>query len=127
MAAVVVGLVILLAPNLATIGADLSSPTPAHLALALGSYESWSLERLGRLADVAGDFEAAEVFYAAAAEASPDPSPLVDLIYVRSVVGNCEAADGALTDLVERGGSRGDVSLAVEWVDWCDQQWGDGS
>jgi hypothetical protein len=127
LAAILVGLVILIAPILATIGADLSSPIPAQVALALGNYESWSLERLGQLADVDRDFEAAEVFYAAAVQVSADPDPVVDLVYVRSMLGRCEDADGALEDLIERGGLQGDVSLAAEWVDWCYEQWGSGA
>jgi len=126
MAAILVGLAILAAPYIAMIGADLSSPTPARVALALGSYGSWPFERLGQLADVDRDFEAAEVFYAAAAEVSPHPDPLVDLVYVRSVLGRCREAQDALTSLTERNALPGDVSLAEEWVEWCRQQWGDG-
>lgn len=125
-AAVVVGVGIWLAPYLVGITADPLSPYPAHVALALGSYGSWPFERLGQLADVEGDYEAAEAFFAAAAEVSLDPDPLLDLVYVRSVLGRCDGAAGALNDLVERGGSRGDVSLAGEWIEWCNRQWGDG-
>jgi Zn-dependent protease with chaperone function len=125
LAAVLVGLAILVAPYLATVGADLSSPTPAHVALALGTYGSWSFERLGQLADLDRDLEAAEVFYAAAAEASTDPDPLLDLVYVRSVLGRCGEAEDALASLRQSNSSRGDVSLATEWVDWCREQWGD--
>ena len=114
---------IMAAPVLATIGADSSSTAPAHMALALGSYEPWSFERLGRLADLDGDFEAAAVFYAAAVDVSPEPDLLIDLVYVRSVLGECDDAAIALSELVERNGSVGDVSLAAEWVDWCYQQW----
>ena len=126
-AAVLVGLTVFLAPLLATIGADLSSPTPAHVALALGNYESWSLERLGQLADVDRDFEAAEVFYSAAVDASPDSDLLINLVYIRSVLGHCDAAASTMTDLAEKGGSQDDVSFGAEWVDWCYQQWGSGA
>jgi hypothetical protein len=125
-AAVVVGLGILLAPYLATVGADLSSPTPAHVALSLGSYGSWPFERLGQLADVDRDFEAAEVFFSAAAEASTEPDPLVDLVYVRSVLGRCGEAEDALVSLRQSTSSPGDLSLAAEWIDWCREQEGDG-
>ena len=125
-AAVVVGLGILLAPYVATIGADLSSPTPAHVALSLGSYGSWPFERLGQLADVDRDFEAAEVFFSAAAEASTEPDPLVDLVYVRSLLGRCGEAEDALVSLRQSISSPGDLSLAAEWIDWCREQEGDG-
>jgi Zn-dependent protease with chaperone function len=117
--AILVGLVVFLAPYLATAGADLSSPTAAQVALSLGSYGSWPLERLGQLADVEGDYAAAEVFYAAAAEASDDPGPLVDLVYVRSVLGRCQEAETALISLTDRNGRQDDVLLATEWVEWC--------
>ena len=120
--AVLVGLVIFVAPSLATIGADLSSPAPAHVALALGNYEPWSFERLGHLAEVDGDFDAAEVFYAAAVDISPEPDVLINLVYVRSVLGQCDDAGAAMAELVASNGSV-DVSLAAEWVDWCHQQW----
>ena len=126
-AALLVGLAIVAAPFLATVGADYSSPTPAHLALALGTYEPWPFERLGQLADLDGDFEAAAVFYAAAVDVSPEPDLLIDLVYVRSVLGHCDDAAVAMSDLVGRNGSVGDVSLAAEWVDWCHQQWSDRS
>jgi Zn-dependent protease with chaperone function len=126
-AAVLVGLAILAAPYLATIGAGFSSPTPAHVALALGSYETWSFERLGQLAEVDGDFEAAEVFYAAAVDVSPEPDALINLVYVRSFSGDCDDAALALSELMERNGSVADLSLAGEWVDWCHQQWSDRS
>ncbi len=125
-AAVLVGLVVFLAPYVATAGADLSSPTPAYVALSLGSYGSWPLERLGQLADVEGDYEAAEVFYAAAAESSTEPDPLVDLVYVRSVLGRCSEAEAALTGLVEREAWRDDVAIAAEWVEWCHREWDGG-
>jgi hypothetical protein len=122
-AAVLVGLAILAAPYLAMIGAGSSSPTPAHVALALGSYEPWSFERLGLLSELEGDFDAAAVFYTAAANASPDPEALINLVYVRSISGDCDDAALALSELTERNGTVGDVSLAAEWVDWCNQQW----
>jgi len=123
-AALAVGLAIFMAPYLAMIGTDLSSPTPAHVALALGTNEAWSLERLGQLADLDGDLEAAAVFYTAAAQASPEADLLMNLVYVRSVLGHCDDAVLAMSELLGRNGSRGDVSLAAEWVDWCRQQWG---
>lgn len=122
-AAVLVGLAILAAPYLATIGASSSSPTPAHVALALGNYEPWSFERLGQLAEVDGDFDAAAVFYAAAVDVSPEPDLLINLVYVRSVLGDCADAATAMSELVGRNGSVEDVALAAEWVDWCNQQW----
>ena len=62
-AAVVVGVGIWLAPYWVGITADPLSPYPAHVALALGSYGSWPFERLGQLADVGGDYEAAEALF----------------------------------------------------------------
>lgn len=122
-AAVLVGLAILAAPYLATIGASSSSPTPAHVALALGNYEPWSFERLGQLAEVDGDFDAAAVFYAAAVDVSPEPDLLINLVYVRSILGDCADAATAMSELVGRNGPLDDVALAAEWVDWCNQQW----
>ena len=81
---------------------------------------------VGQLADVEGDLESAEVFYGAAVETSSDPDPLVDLVYVRSVLGRCDDAQDALTNLTEQDGMPGDVLVAAEWVDWCYQQWSDG-
>ena len=121
-AAVLVGLVIGVAPFVATLGADLSSPQPAHVALALGTYGSWPYERLGQLADVDQDFETAEVFYAAAVDATTDPDPLVDLIYVRSVLGRCAEAGEALMSLAATTASPEDLSLAGLWVKWCQEQ-----
>ena len=118
---------LLLAPNLATAGTDLSSPIPAHVALALGSYGSWPFERLGQLADVERDLEAAEVFYVAAVDASSDPDPVVDLVYVRSVLGRCGEAQAAVVSLSERDATPDDLSVAADWVDWCYEQRGDGS
>ncbi len=123
-AAVLVGLVIMAAPVLATIGADVSSPEPAHLALALGNYEPWAFERLGQLAEVEKDFEAAAGFYAAAVDVSPEPDLLINLVYVRSILGVCADAATAMSELVGRDGSADDVALAAEWVDWCRQQSG---
>ena len=111
-----------MAPYIATIGADLSSPTPAQVALSLGTYGSWPFERLGQLADVNRDFETAEVFFAAAAEATTDPDPLLDLVYIRSVLGWCSEAAEAFEDLAASTASRDDVSLADEWVEWCREQ-----
>lgn len=123
--AVLVGLGIGVAPYIATIGADLSSPTPAHVALSLGTYGSWPFERLGQLADVERDYETAELFFAAAAEATTDPDPLLDLVYVRSVLGRCADAEAALTSLMESTALPDDLILAGQWVDWCQDQSGD--
>jgi Zn-dependent protease with chaperone function len=125
MAAVLVGLGIGVAPYMVTIGADLSSPTPAHVALSLGTYGSWPFERLGQLADGERDYETAEVFFAAAAEATTDPDPLIDLVYVRSVLGRCADAEAALTSLMESTALADDLTLAGQWVDWCQDQSGD--
>ena len=121
-AGVIVGLVIFLAPYIATVGADLSSPVPAQVALTLGSYGSWPFERLGQLANARSDYQAAELFFAAAAEQTSDPDPLVDLVYVRSVLGRCTEAQAAMAVLMEREAARGDIWLAAEWVDWCRTQ-----
>jgi hypothetical protein len=124
LAAILVGVVIMAAPVLATIRADFSATAPAHLALALGNYESWSFERLGQLAEVDGDFEAAAVFYAAAVDVSPEPDLLINLVYVRSVLGDCADAATAMSELVDGDGSVDDVALAGEWIEWCRQQSG---
>ncbi len=124
-AAGLIGLGISVAPSLATIGADLSSPTPAHVALSLGTYGSWPFERLGQLADAERDFETAEVFFAAAVDATMDPNPLLDLVYIRSVLGWCSEAAEAFENLTASTVSRDDLSLADGWVEWCREQSGD--
>ena len=121
-AAVLVGLVIMAAPVLATIGTDVSAATPAHLALALGNYEAWSFERLGQLAEADGDLESAAGFYAAAVDVSPEPDLVINLVYVLSIQGDCADAATAMSELVGRNGPVDDVALAAEWVDWCRQQ-----
>ena len=80
------------------------------------------MERLGQLAEADGDFEAAAVFYAAAVDVSPEPDLLINLVYVRAVLGDCADAATAISELVDRNGSVDDVALAAEWIEWCRQQ-----
>jgi hypothetical protein len=120
------GSVLLMAPYLATFGTDPSSPTPAQVALAFGTYGSWPYERLGELAEFDGDYDVAEVFYAAGVDTSVDPDLMMDLVYVRSVLGRCSEAATVIDRLVAAGAAPGDVAVANDFLDWCEVGQGSG-
>lgn len=113
------GFALLMAPYLAAGATEPDSPTPAHVALAFGTYGSWPYERLGELAEFDGDYEAAEVFYAAGVDEFAAPKLMMDLVYVRSLLGRCEEAAVVTDELRTAGAAPEDVEIADDFLDWC--------
>jgi Zn-dependent protease with chaperone function len=114
-----VGFAVLLAPYLTSMGADARATTPAHVALAFGTYGSWPYERLAELAEFDGDFATAEAFYAAGVDRDADPDLMIDLVYVRSQLGRCSEAAAVIEDLSAAGAASSDVEIANDFLDWC--------
>jgi Zn-dependent protease with chaperone function len=102
------------------------SEAPIHLASAFPVYGSEALETQAFEAEFEERFGDAAILYEAAASVRPDnPFLRSEAVRAWAFAGDCSRASEGV-GLLDRAEHAEDVRYAEEWVDWCEQTWGQG-